>query len=84
MQISKSRFKLFKQNRRGGNEMQRARAAEAARKKRAEEIATTFIRCGIEARRVQTLAMTLNEPILIDPDDYPGRYRQAIEIIPLD
>lgn len=52
--------------------------------RRAEAIATGFVRAGMEARRVRARGITLQEPLLLDPDDYPGRYRQAIEIIPLD
>lgn len=51
---------------------------------RADEIATEFVRAGIEPRRIQTRGMTIPEPILIDPHDSPQRYRQAIEIIPVD
>ncbi len=52
--------------------------------RRAQAIATQFVQSGIEARRVLTQAATLSEPVLIDPYDTPGRYRQAIEIIALD
>ncbi|MCB0345748.1 MAG: hypothetical protein KDD66_11570 [Bdellovibrionales bacterium] len=51
---------------------------------RADEIATEFVRAGIEPRRIKTRSMTIPEPILIDPHDSPQRYRQAIEIIPVD
>lgn len=57
-----------------------ARQSEA----RAAELAREFIRAGIEPRRVLTQAITVPSPILIDPLDSPDRYRQAIEIIPLD
>jgi outer membrane protein OmpA-like peptidoglycan-associated protein len=53
-------------------------------KSRANAIALQFVRSGVEPRRVLTKAMTLAEPILVDPDDNPGRYRQAIEIITID
>lgn len=52
--------------------------------KRAQAIALTLIRAGIEPRRVVTQGIPINQPILIDPDDHSERYRQAIEIIPLD
>lgn len=52
--------------------------------RRAEEIATAFVRSGVEARRVVTQAVTLPEPLLIDPYDKPDRYRQAIEVILVD
>jgi hypothetical protein len=58
--------------------------AKYVTKKRAEAIAVTFIHSGFEPRRVVTQAMVISEPVLIDPDDHPGRYRQAIELIPLD
>ncbi len=53
-------------------------------KRRAETIAHEFIRSGIEPRRVLTQPVVLDDPILVDPDDTPGRYRQAVEIIPVD
>ncbi|MCB0322161.1 MAG: hypothetical protein KDD69_01275 [Bdellovibrionales bacterium] len=53
-------------------------------KRRAEEIAIGFVRAGIEPRRVLTRPQVLDEPILLDPDDWPGRYRQAIEFIAVD
>ena len=53
-------------------------------KRRADAIAKQFIHTGIEPRRVLTRAITLSEPIFVDPDDSAGRYRQAIEFIPLD
>lgn len=52
--------------------------------RRAEEIALVFVREGIEPRRVLTQAVSLAEPILIDPYDSKSRYRQAIELISLD
>ncbi|MDD2941853.1 MAG: OmpA family protein [bacterium] len=52
--------------------------------KRAESIARGLIRYGIEPRRVATKAMTLTEPILIDPQDNPDRYFQAVELIFID
>ncbi len=58
--------------------------AQYVTKKRAEEIALQFVKDGMEPRRVLTQGIAVPEPILIDPDDSPSRYRQAIEIIPLD
>lgn len=52
--------------------------------RRAEAVGLALVQAGIEPRRVLTQGLTLNEPILIDPDDHRDRYRQAIEIIPLD
>jgi hypothetical protein len=58
--------------------------AQFVTKRRAEEIALQFVRAGMEPRRVLTQGIAIPEPILIDPQDSPSRYRQAIEIIPLD
>ena len=58
--------------------------AQYVTRKRAEEIALQFIKAGMEPRRIVAQGIAVKEPILIDPDDSPSRYRQAIEIIPLD
>ncbi len=58
--------------------------AQYVTRKRAEEIALQFVQAGMEPRRVLTQGIALPEPVLLDPDDSPSRYRQAIEIIPLD
>lgn len=52
--------------------------------RRAEAIAREFVHCGIEPRRVQTSSMAIPEPLLLDPYDSPNRYRQAIELVPVD
>ena len=52
--------------------------------KRAFKIARSFVNYGVSGRRVFTKSITMPDPVLIDPDDDPFRYRQAIEIIPLD
>lgn len=52
--------------------------------RRAEAIINHFIKAGIEPRRLEAKALIIDAPLLIDPDDYPGRYNQAIEIVPLD
>lgn len=51
---------------------------------RAEALAQELVRGGIEPRRVQAQGIPMSEPLLVDPDDSPGRYRQAIEIIAVD
>ena len=53
-------------------------------KRRASSIARGFITSGVEPRRVFTKSITMPNPVLLDPYDDPFRYRQAIEIIPLD
>lgn len=52
--------------------------------RRAREIADYLVRAGIEPQRIETRAVIIDKPILIDPHDDPTRYNQAIEIIPLD
>jgi len=58
--------------------------AEFLTHNRAQSIANQFIRSGVEPRRVMTKGMIIEEPVLVDPDDHPSRYKQAIEIIALD
>lgn len=53
-------------------------------KKRAIELGDAFIKSGIEARRVETRPIVTNVPVLIDPEDKPLRYAQAVELIPAD
>ena len=52
--------------------------------RRARAIGDHLVAGGIEPRRIETRVVLLNEPLLIDPADAPGRYNQAIEIIPID
>ena len=52
--------------------------------KRAREICDYMIRGGLEPRRLVPRAVIIEAPVLIDPDDAPGRYNQAVELIPLD
>lgn len=58
--------------------------ADYLNRRRAEEIALQFVRAGVEPRRISTRAVTLPEPVMVDPDDRPDRYRQAVEIVALD
>lgn len=58
--------------------------AQYLSKKRAEQIALEFVKAGVEPRRIVAQGIPVKEAILIDPDDNPSRYNQAIEIIPLD
>lgn len=51
---------------------------------RAQELALYFVKGGIEPRRVLAKGIVVKEPVVIDPLDAPGRYRQAIEIVALD
>ena len=58
--------------------------AKKAADKRAEEMALIFVQSGIDPRRVEAQGVVLPGPLLIDPDDSPSRYRQAIELISVD
>lgn len=52
--------------------------------RRSRQIGDLLIRSGLEPRRVEARAVLIDAPVLIDPDDDPLRYNQAIEFIPLD
>lgn len=56
------------------------RLAEA----RARDIATTMIRAGIQARRIEARAVVIDKPLAKDPLDVPDRYSQAVEVIVKD
>ena len=53
-------------------------------KKMAIENGTIKLSHDDEVFDLSGLLETLPEPVLIDPDDSAGRYRQAIEFIPID
>lgn len=53
-------------------------------RRRAAKIARGFVVSGVEPRRIFTKSITMPDPVLVDPHDDPARYKQAIEIIPLD
>jgi hypothetical protein len=53
-------------------------------KKRAIEIGDEMVNAGIEPRRIETKAVIVQAPVVVDPDDAPGRYNQAIELVTLD
>ena len=51
---------------------------------RAKALGNMMVTAGIEPRRIETKAVIVDAPILIDPADDPGRYNQAVEFIPVD
>jgi outer membrane protein OmpA-like peptidoglycan-associated protein len=51
---------------------------------RAKNFANQLIHAGMEPRRIQTRAVVVDAPVVIDPLDNPARYNQAIEIIAID
>ncbi len=51
---------------------------------RSRAIVDQLVRSGVEPRRLQTRAVVVDAPVLIDPLDNPTRYNQAVEIIPAD
>ncbi|RMG39755.1 MAG: hypothetical protein D6719_12560 [Candidatus Dadabacteria bacterium] len=58
--------------------------AEYLAEKRARAICDELTRAGIEPRRLEARGVIVKQPVLIDPHSRPGRYNQAIEIIPVD
>jgi outer membrane protein OmpA-like peptidoglycan-associated protein len=52
--------------------------------RRAREFVNQLVRAGVEPRRLETRAVVVDAPVLIDPRDNPTRYNQAIEIIAID
>lgn len=52
--------------------------------RRAREFVNQLVRAGVEPRRLETRAVVIDAPVLIDPRDNPTRYNQAIEIIAVD
>lgn len=53
-------------------------------RRRAIELGNELVNSGIESRRIETKAVVVDEPILIDPEDDPTRYSQAVELITVD
>ena len=51
---------------------------------RAREIINQLVHAGLEPRRLVARGVVVDAPVLIDPNDDPMRYNQAIEIIALD
>lgn len=58
--------------------------ARALSERRARELVNQFVHAGLEPRRLVARGVVIDAPILIDPDDDPLRYSQAVEIIALD
>jgi outer membrane protein OmpA-like peptidoglycan-associated protein len=58
--------------------------AQHLTERRSREFVNQLVRAGVQPRRLETRAVVMNAPILIDPLDDPTRYNQAIEIIPID
>ncbi len=58
--------------------------AQHLTERRSREFVNQLVRAGIQPRRLETRAVVVNAPLLIDPLDDPTRYNQAIEIIPID
>jgi len=52
--------------------------------RRSREFVNQLVRAGVQPRRLETRAVVVTAPVLIDPLDDPTRYNQAIEIIPVD
>ncbi len=52
--------------------------------RRSREFVNQLVKAGVEPRRLETRSVIVDAPLLIDPEDDPTRYNQAIEIIPID
>lgn len=52
--------------------------------RRSREFVNQLIRAGVEPRRLETRSVIMEGPLVLDPNDDPTRYNQAIEIIPVD
>jgi len=52
--------------------------------RRSREFVNQLVKAGVEPRRLETRSVIVDAPLLIDPNDDPTRYNQAIEIIPID
>lgn len=52
--------------------------------KRSREFVNQLVKAGVQPRRLETRSVMVDAPLLIDPEDDPTRYNQAIEIIPID
>ena len=51
---------------------------------RCRALGDALVRAGIEPRRLETRAVVIPAPVLLDPSDDPMRYNQAVEIMALD
>ncbi|MCX6114055.1 MAG: hypothetical protein NTV65_02405 [Proteobacteria bacterium] len=58
--------------------------AQHLSEKRSREFVNQLVRAGVEPRRLETRAVVIDAPVVIDPYDNPTRYNQAIEIITID
>src|SRR5262249_53960994 len=52
--------------------------------RRSRELVNQFVHAGLEPRRLIARGVVIDAPVLIDPNDDPMRYNQAVEIIALD
>lgn len=52
--------------------------------RRAKQVVNAMVGAGVEPRRLVAKSVLLDEPILVDADDDPMRYNQAIELVALD
>lgn len=53
-------------------------------KRRSLAIFNGFVRSGMDPRRLESRAVVVDSPILLDPYDDPLRYSQAVELIALE
>ena len=51
---------------------------------RSKQIVNELVSGGLEPRRLEARGVLVDAPLLVDPADNPGRYNQAVELLPLD
>ncbi|MCB0310904.1 MAG: hypothetical protein KDD42_06705 [Bdellovibrionales bacterium] len=61
-----------------------SRFAQFLAEKRSKEICDALVTSGLEPRRMRARGVVIKGPLLIDPNDNPARFNQAVEIVPMD
>ncbi|MCB0353772.1 MAG: hypothetical protein KDD64_09615 [Bdellovibrionales bacterium] len=52
--------------------------------RRASALGNAFVKYGIEPRRIEGRVVIVDEPVVVDPNDRPDRFNQAVELIAAD
>lgn len=58
--------------------------AQHLAEERARSLGNFLVRYGIEPRRIEARGLIVNSPVVVDPQDHPLRYAQAVEFSSLD
>ncbi|MCB0336577.1 MAG: hypothetical protein KDD62_09730, partial [Bdellovibrionales bacterium] len=51
---------------------------------RARNLSESFVRAGLDPRRIEARGVVVDSPLVYDPHDNKDRYSQAVELTPLD